>query len=191
VFRCAPVAWIEHLATNQVSKNYKPFLWCRLREPPLVSALLNSTELVPNFFPNVRTWVRFPSPAPYGTYVSGRSCAFRSLLIQAISHFRRSILARSCRDSGTRLFSRKHRFPWASMTGQSVNPEQPRGRGATRLELGRKSNEEPNLAPTYTEYRFLENVNRRGQKSGSLGRRHTSQVRPDWSFSAVRARNFF
>jgi hypothetical protein len=53
------------------------------------------------------------------------------------------------------------------MTGQSVNPEQPRGRGATRLELGRKSNEEPNLAPTYTEYRFLENVNRRGQKSGS------------------------
>jgi hypothetical protein len=40
------------------------------------------------------------------------------------------------------------------MTGQSVNPEQPRGRGATRLELGRKSNEEPNLAPTYTETGF-------------------------------------
>src|ERR1700675_1763705 len=55
------------------------------------------------------------------------------------------------------------------MTGQSFNPEQPRGRGATRLELGTKSNEESNLAPTYTEYRFLENVNRRGQKSGSPG----------------------
>jgi hypothetical protein len=110
--------------------------------------------------PKLRTWVRFPSPAPYG-------CAFRSLSIRAISHFRRSILARSCRDSGTRLVSQKRRFPWASMTGQSVNPEQPLGRGATRLELGTKSNEEPNLAPTYSEYRFLENVNRRGQKSGS------------------------
>jgi hypothetical protein len=55
------------------------------------------------------------------------------------------------------------------MTGQSVNPEQPRGRGATRLELGTKSNEESNLAPTDTEYRLLENVNRRGQKSGSPG----------------------
>ena len=30
-----------------MSKNYKPFLWCRLREQPLASALLNSTELVP------------------------------------------------------------------------------------------------------------------------------------------------
>ena len=81
--------------------------------------------------------------------------------------FREIILSRSCRDSGTRLVSQKRRFRWASMTGQSVNPEQPRGRGATRLELGTKSNEEPNLAPTYSEYRFLENVNRTGQKSGS------------------------
>jgi hypothetical protein len=63
------------------------------------------------------------------------------------------------------------------MTGQSVNPEQPRGRGATRLELGKKSNEESNLAPTYTEYRFLENVNRRGQKSGSPKREHAKDAR--------------
>jgi hypothetical protein len=34
-----------------MSEIYKPFLWCRLREPPLVSALLNSTELVPKVFP--------------------------------------------------------------------------------------------------------------------------------------------
>jgi hypothetical protein len=93
--------------------------------------------------------------------------AFRSFSIRAISHFRRSILARSCRDSETRLVSQKRRFPGASMTGQSFNPEQPRGRGATRPELGTKSNEETNLAPTYSEYGFLENVNRRGQKSGS------------------------
>jgi len=81
--------------------------------------------------------------------------------------FQEIILSRSRRYSETRLVSQKRRFPGASMTGQSFNPEQPRGRGATRLELGTKSNEEPNLAPTYSEYRFLENVNRRGQKSGS------------------------
>jgi len=44
--------------------------------------------------------------------------------------FREIILSRSCRDSGTRLVSQKCRFRWASMTGQSVNPEQPRGRGS-------------------------------------------------------------
>ena len=81
--------------------------------------------------------------------------------------FQEIILSRSCRCSETRLVSQKRRFLGASMTGQSFNPEPPRGRGATRPGLGTISNEEPNLAPTYTEYRFLENVNRRGQKSGS------------------------
>jgi hypothetical protein len=92
--------------------------------------------------------------------------------------FQEITLSRSCRDSGTRLVPRKHRFRWTSMTGQSVNPEQRAAGGATRLELGTKANEESNLAPTYSEYRFMENVNRRGEKSAFRARRNPDRV---WS----------
>jgi hypothetical protein len=36
-------------ATNQLSKNYKPFLWRRLRAKPFVTGLLNCTEDVPKY----------------------------------------------------------------------------------------------------------------------------------------------
>jgi hypothetical protein len=39
---------MERLATNQLSKNYKPFLWCRLRAKLFVTGLLNCTEDVPS-----------------------------------------------------------------------------------------------------------------------------------------------
>lgn len=37
------------MATNQLSKNYKPFLWCRLRAKLFVTGLLNCTEDVPKY----------------------------------------------------------------------------------------------------------------------------------------------
>jgi hypothetical protein len=37
------------LATNQLSKNYKPFLWRRLRAKLVAAGLLNCTENVPKY----------------------------------------------------------------------------------------------------------------------------------------------
>jgi hypothetical protein len=166
-----------------VSKNYKPFLWCRLREQPPISPLLNNTELVPKIFlMSGRVGAGTSGSCLTGDGWRGFfriACVFDSHrpLHMDVAHsdpfqFRRSRISgnhpgKIAVKVETRLVSQKRRFRWASMTGQSVNPEQPRGRGATLLELETKSGEESNLAPTYTEYWFLENVNRRGQKSGS------------------------
>jgi hypothetical protein len=40
-------SWIERMATNQLSENYKPFLWCRLRAKPFAEISGNTVSFPP------------------------------------------------------------------------------------------------------------------------------------------------